>query len=118
MHLLRRSHSMSSTLTVRVFGAALGVFGMLVAHAATESPAKLLAKLSLEELSDLEVTSVSKSTEQLGLAPAAIYVITHEEILRSGATSIAEALRLAPNLQITQYSATNYIADTVLAFKS
>jgi iron complex outermembrane receptor protein len=110
MYLLRHSQPVSSTLTVRFAAVVLGVLVALTAHAVTESPAQLLAKLSLEELSDLQVTSVSKSAESLRLAPAAIYVITHEEILRSGVTSIAEALRLAPNLQITQYSATNYIA--------
>jgi iron complex outermembrane recepter protein len=69
-----------------------------------------LADLSLRELSDLEVTSVSKSSELLRQAPASIYVITHDEILRSGATSIPEALRLAPNLQIAQYTSSRYVA--------
>jgi iron complex outermembrane receptor protein len=108
MHLF--AHVCSAlTLTGLWFGVAMSMVTLTV-QAATESPAQLLAKLSLEELLDLQVTSVSKSAEQLGLAPAAIYVITHDEILRSGVTSIAEALRLAPNLHIAQYSATNYVA--------
>jgi iron complex outermembrane recepter protein len=82
----------------------------LCGHVPVAVAAERLADLSLEELSDLEVTSVSKSAEVLRQAPASIYVITHDEIVRSGATSIAEALRLAPNLQITQYSATNHVA--------
>jgi iron complex outermembrane receptor protein len=41
-------------------------------------------------------------------APATIYVITHEDILRSGVTSVPEALRLAPNLLITQTSSSAY----------
>ncbi len=69
-----------------------------------------LTQLSLSELANLEVTSVSKSAEPLQRAPAAIYVITHDDIMRSGATSVAEALRLAPNLQVTQLSASNYVA--------
>ena len=75
-------------------------------HSAAEPapPSDSLAELSLEELSNLEVTSVSKSAESLRQAPASIYVITHDEILRSGVTSIPEALRLAPNLHIAQYS--------------
>ncbi len=68
-----------------------------------------LADLPLNDLADIEVTSVSKSAELLRAAPSAIYVITHDEIQRSGATSIAEALRLAPNLQIAQYTSSNYI---------
>jgi iron complex outermembrane receptor protein len=69
-----------------------------------------LADLSLRELSDLEVTSVSKSAELLRLAPASIYVITHDEIIRSGATNVVAALRLAPNLQVAQYTSTHYVA--------
>lgn len=68
-----------------------------------------LTQMSLADLSSVEVTSVSKSAEPLSRAPAAIYVITHAEILRSGATTIAEALRLAPNLRITQLTSNNYV---------
>jgi len=67
-----------------------------------------LSRLSLQELSNLEVTSVSKAPEGLHRATASIYVITHEDILRSGATRLMEALRLAPNLLVTQTSATGY----------
>ena len=51
---------------------------------------------------NLEVTSVSKQPETLLQAPAAIQVITGEEIRRSGATSLPEALRLADNLEVAQ----------------
>jgi iron complex outermembrane recepter protein len=68
-----------------------------------------LTRLSLQDLSNLEVTSVSKAAEGLRRASASIYVITHDEIMRSGATSLMEALRLAPNLLVTQVSATNYV---------
>src|SRR3569833_2144863 len=67
-----------------------------------------LSKLSLEQLANLEVTSVAKAPQPLRQAPAAIYVITHDDIARSGVTSIAEALRLAPNLAITQLTASGY----------
>ena len=77
---------------------------------AAMTPVESIAELSLRELSALEVTSVSKTAELLSAAPAAIYVITHDEIARSGATSIPEALRLAPNLQITQFSSSRYVA--------
>lgn len=69
-----------------------------------------LGQMSLEQLSSLEVTSVSKSGEPLGQAPAAIYVITHDDIIRAGVTTIAQALRLAPNLQVTQLSNSNFMA--------
>src|SRR5258708_1352536 len=56
----------------------------------------------------LDVTSVSKTAEPLSGAPAAVYVITHDDAVRSGATSLPEVLRLAPNLQVVQISASNY----------
>jgi len=67
-----------------------------------------LARLSLEELADLVVTTVSKDEESLATAAASVHVLTREEILRSGATTVPEALRLAPNLQVTQLSSHEY----------
>lgn len=67
-----------------------------------------LARLSLEELSMVEVTSVSRRPEALADAAAAIYVISAEDIRRSGATSLAEALRLAPNLNVQRVNTSDY----------
>ena len=61
-----------------------------------------LADMSLEDLTKIEVTSVSKHKEKLSEAPAAIFVITQEDIRRSGATTIADALRLAPGLEVAR----------------
>jgi iron complex outermembrane recepter protein len=79
------------------------------ASAQSANPVEELGGMSLEELANVPVTSVSKSQEPLRTAPAAIYVISHDDIARSGATSIAEALRLAPNLQVTRLSASDYV---------
>ena len=54
------------------------------------------------------MSSVTKTTEPLSDAAAAIYVITHDEIIRSGASSIPEILRLAPNLEVAQITANSY----------
>jgi len=70
-------------------------------EAVVPSPSEL-KKLSVEELMDIEVTSVSKHAEKLSEAAAAIQVITQEEIRRSGASSLPEALRLASNLEVAQ----------------
>jgi iron complex outermembrane recepter protein len=70
-----------------------------------------LAGMSLQQLTSLQVTSVAKAPQALSEAPAAIYVITHDAIVRSGATSLAEALRLAPNLDVTQVSASDYVVS-------
>ncbi len=61
-----------------------------------------LKKLSVEQLMDIEVTSVSRTAEKLLDVPSAIQVVTGEDIRRSGATSIPEALRLADNLAVAQ----------------
>ncbi|HEY4773157.1 MAG TPA: TonB-dependent receptor [Steroidobacteraceae bacterium] len=74
-----------------------------------DSAAEGLQRLSLEELANVEVTSASKSSQPLSEAPAALYVITHDEIVRSGVQSIPEALRLAPNLQVMQLTANDYV---------
>jgi len=58
--------------------------------------------MSLQELMDQDVTSVAREPEPYGQAPAAIDVITSDEIRRSGASSIPEALRLADNLDVAQ----------------
>ncbi|MFT3752608.1 MAG: TonB-dependent receptor [Paludibacter sp.] len=70
-------------------------------QAQTDS-ASALKKLSVEELMNLEVTSVSKHPEKLSEAASAIQVITQDDIRRSGATSLPEALRLATNLEVAQ----------------
>ena len=67
-----------------------------------------LSRMTLEDLGKIEISSVSKKQELLGDAAAAIYVITQEDIRRSGATSIPEILRLAPNLQVAQVDASQY----------
>jgi len=61
-----------------------------------------LSRLSIEELSNIQITSVSKQPERLADAPAAIFVITSDDIRRSGATTLPDALRLAPNLQVAE----------------
>jgi iron complex outermembrane receptor protein len=67
-----------------------------------------LREYSLEDLTNLEVTSVSKRAEPLNAAPASIYVITADDIRRSGATSLPEALRLAPNLEVARINGFSY----------
>src|SRR3984885_6212012 len=84
----------------------LGGGSILVTEAdntpSNQNPPDDLKQLSLEQLGDVEVTSVSKDTQQVQKIPAAIFVITQEDIRRSGATSIPEALRLAPGVEVAQ----------------
>jgi iron complex outermembrane receptor protein len=61
-----------------------------------------LKQLNVEDLMNVQVTSVARHPERLLESASAIQVITQEDIRRSGATSIPEALRLADNLQVAQ----------------
>src|SRR5690242_21828702 len=61
-----------------------------------------LKNLSLEELSQIEVTSLSKEPMPAFKSPAAVYVITGDDIRRSGANTIPEALRLAPGVEVAR----------------
>ncbi len=61
-----------------------------------------LTQLSLAELGNTEVTTASKEPEQVWRTPAAIYVLTQDDIRRSGATSIPEVLRLVPGVQVSR----------------
>lgn len=67
-----------------------------------------LSRLTLEELGNIEISSVSKRPQPLVTAAASVYVITQDDIRRSGVTTLPEALRLAPNLQVARLNATKY----------
>ncbi|TMB86911.1 MAG: hypothetical protein E6J45_13170 [Chloroflexi bacterium] len=67
--------------------------------------AEALKKLSIEQLMNLQVTSVSKRPERLSQTASAIQVITRDDMRRSGASSLPEVLRLATNLQVAQVDA-------------
>src|SRR6266403_6200392 len=64
--------------------------------------------MSVEDLMNLQVTSVSKHTQKLADAAAAIFVLTQEDIRRSGATNIPEALRLVPGLEVARIDAVKW----------
>ena len=61
-----------------------------------------VSKMSIEDLMNVEVTSVSKHTQRVADAAAAIFVITQEDIRRSGAANIPEALRMVPGIQVAR----------------
>lgn len=81
---------------------AVGAAGAPPLHAAADQPDAQLKHLSLEQLGQIVVTTVSKEPEEVWRTPAAIFVITHDDIARSGATSIADVLRLAPGVDVAR----------------
>jgi iron complex outermembrane receptor protein len=96
------------------YGRSALVLNALLAAAATTAlaaePLRVsdLADLSIEELGNIQVTSVSKHAERLADASASIFVITGDDIRRAGATRLPEALRLAPNLEVARANASSY----------
>jgi iron complex outermembrane receptor protein len=72
------------------------------------SPPHALADASLEDLMNVEVTSVSRKQQKLSRAAAAVYVINQEDIRRSGATNIPDILRMAPGMDVAQIDANTW----------
>ena len=70
--------------------------------------ARDLTAISLEDLMNIRVTSVSKKEEKLAKAGAPVYVITPEDIRRSGATNIPDLLRMAPGVNVAQVTANSW----------
>lgn len=76
-----------------------------------------LADLSLEQLSSIAVTSLGKRVQRLAEVAGSVFVISQEDIRRSGASTLPEVLRLAPNLQVARGDAAQY-AITARGFNS
>jgi iron complex outermembrane recepter protein len=74
----------------------------LLTPAYPQTPSDELTQMNIEELMNVEVTSVSGHEQSLSKTAAAIFVITEEEILRSGATNIPDLLRMVPGVQVAQ----------------
>src|SRR5713226_3582789 len=93
-----RVHSIALRL-----GLSLAVNGLLpITSAGQSSSPRDLTQASLEDLMSIQVTSVSKKEQKLSKAGAAVYVITREDIRRSGATNIPDLLRMAPGVDVAQ----------------
>jgi len=93
----------------RIWLALLVASGAALCGGAGAQTIQDLQQMSIDQLQNLDVSSVTKTSQALSDAPASIYVITHDQIVRSGAASIPEILRLAPNLQVIRISASKYI---------
>jgi iron complex outermembrane recepter protein len=104
-------------LVDRVTGLLLCVFTPCWSDAVAQTAApgtsiSALKKLSVEQLTDVEVTSVSRATERLGGAAAAVTVVTNEDIRRAGATSVPEALRFVPGLHVARQTSSTWAVSS------
>jgi iron complex outermembrane recepter protein len=94
----------------------LKFFALLIVFASESilfgAESKDLTTLSIEELMDVEVTSVSKTHQHLSQAAAAIFVIHQEDIRRSGATSIPDLLRTVPGMNVARIDANKWAVSS------
>jgi iron complex outermembrane receptor protein len=86
----------------------LGTAPLCRADADTRPADKDLTSLSLDELMNVEVSSVTKQSIRIAQAPAAISVISQEDIRRSGHSSIPELLRMVPGLDVARFNANSW----------
>ncbi len=86
---------------------------LLFARIGTATAAELASfdptvDLTLEQLVNVKITSVSKKEESLNDAAAAIFVLSNDDLRRSGATTVADALRLVPGVQVAEIDSGNW----------
>lgn len=100
---MTRTRTLTYTMFLALASLGFPSLSRAVPHAdQTRTAAAMLAELSLEELSQITISSVSKRDESAFDAPAALYVITAEQIRLSGVTSIPDALRMAPGVHVAR----------------
>ncbi|MBI3890962.1 MAG: TonB-dependent receptor [Candidatus Wallbacteria bacterium] len=86
----------------------LAIPGAVALFAAGPTLPEDLTQISMEDLLNVRITSVSKVPERLSKAPAAVYVIRQEDIRRSGAGSIPDLLRMVPGLEVARIDANKW----------
>jgi len=101
-HALRKPVWIETRRLLKRGGLSLLVALSMTLSASAQGQVEDLAKLSVEDLMNVEVTSVSKKEQKISQTASAIFVITMEDIRRSGATNIPDLLRLVPGLNVSQ----------------
>ena len=90
-------------------GVALAFLLCLIPSTRSQSSQKNLSDLSLEDLMNIEVTSVTKKEQRVSQTGAAIFVITAEDIRRSGAINVPDLLRMVPGMHVAQLDANIWV---------
>jgi iron complex outermembrane receptor protein len=106
-----RRPSLRAWLPVRMLHAVFLLPGLLAISAPAATPGldeAALAELDIESLLNIKVISAAKKEQTVSESAAAVYVITQDDIRRSGATSIPDALRMAPGLQVARQDASTW----------
>jgi iron complex outermembrane receptor protein len=87
---------------MRAVACELVLFALVLLAAQAQSAPTDLTNLQIEDLMNVDVTSASKKEQKLSQVPAAIFVITKEDIHRSGANNIPDLLRMVPGMDVAQ----------------
>ena len=104
-----RASRCSRVVSASILGLGVGLLTSGACRAATEPVSTgALKQLSLEELMNVQVYSASRHLEPSHTAPSAIFVLTNEDLRRSHATSVPEALRLVPGVQVGRVDANKW----------
>jgi outer membrane receptor protein involved in Fe transport len=107
--LARRIGGLLSLCVTLLAGDALGQSSLPApARVPQQAGQRDLSQVSIEDLMNIEVTSVSKKEQKMSQAAAAIFVVTQEDIRRSGATNIPDSLRMVPGLDVSQINANSW----------
>lgn len=104
-----------SPLFLVMSGVLTGAFSTLLPQSAVAEANYF--DLTIEQLLDTQITSASKKTETVAQAPAAIYVVSSEDILRSGVTNIPDALRMVPGVNVARADSNSW-AISIRGFNS
>src|SRR5436305_2925669 len=99
---IRNQNNGSPTVGRRIISLAVVALFLGSSVSAQNQGVPDISRMSIEELMNVEVTSVAKRPQRVADAAAAVFVITQEDIRRSGAASIPEALRMVPGLQVAR----------------
>src|SRR5690242_13757068 len=99
---IRDQNNSSPTIGRKILSLAVVALFLSSSGSAQNQGVPDISRMSLEELMNVEVTSVAKRPQRVADAAAAVFVITQEDIRRSGAASIPEALRMVPGLQVAR----------------
>jgi len=113
-----KEHGIVSSFLEVFFGILFFTLVPVSLHAGNSSTTSSdLTRMTLEQLMDIQVTSVSKGEKDFSKAPSAIFVLTQEDLRRSGVNTIPEALRMVPGVQVAQIDSSTW-AITARGFNS
>ena len=109
---MRNQTALTLARAVRLFGwrilLLLTIADFALMGQAPQAPQKDLRTMSIQDLMDVEVSSVSKKEQKLSDVAAAIFVITQDDIRRSGATNIPDLFRMVPGMDVAQINANTW----------